>query len=339
MSQYEKVISLPEDKLKHAEPLAQKTDTVSSALALSVIVSFYNLEPDVDRYFRDLKDTLDQLGENYEIILIDDNSEDGTYPKLLRIAQEYRHVKLIKMRSRFGEASAFEAGFKLSMGQKIIFYTTRVRPDVRDLPKLLAKLDQGYDLVIGWRHPRQDSLLNRVISRCFNLITKMISKLPLNDINSGILVMYRDVLEHIQIYGGLNQFIPILAKKQGYRITEEKIAQLPGQFRQSKSFSEYLQRSLDILTVIFLTKYSKKPIHFLGFVGGVLTVFGGIIDLYLFFYRILGYGSIAGRPLLLLGALSLVIGIQMIAMGLIGEMIIFTHAGDIKEYNIETIIE
>jgi hypothetical protein len=130
-----------------------------------------------------------------------------------------------------------------------------------------------------------------------------------------------------------------LAKKQGYKITEEKIAQLPGKFRKSKSISEYLQRSLDILTVIFLTKYSKKPIHLLGFIGGVLTLFGGVINLYLFFYRILGYGSIAGRPLLLLGALSLVIGIQMIAMGLIGEMIIFTHAEDIKEYNIETIIE
>jgi len=339
MSQYEQMIGFQDDKLKETRLRAQQADTAPSAVALSVIVSFYNLEPDVDQYFHDLKETLQLLGQNYEIILIDDNSEDGTYPKLLRIAQQHRHVKLIKMRSRFGEASAFEAGYKLSMGQKIVFYTTRVRPNVRDLPKLLAKLDQGYDLVIGWRNPRRDSVLNRFISRCFNLITKMISKLPLNDINSGILVMHRDVLEHIQIYGGLNQFIPILAKRQGYRITEEKIAQLPGQFRKSKSFSEYLQRSLDILTVIFLTKYSKKPIHFLGFVGGVLMVIGGIIDLYLFFYRILGYGSIAGRPLLLLGALSLVIGIQMIAIGLIGEMIIFTHAGDIKEYNIETIIE
>lgn len=308
-------------------------------IAISAIVTFYSLEQDVEEYFHVLKSTLDSLGKKYEIILIDDNSQDGTYPKLLAIAQQHSNVKLIKMRSKFGEASAFEAGFKLSLGKQIIFYTSRVRPDARDLPKLIAKLSQGYDLVIGWRSPRQDGVLNRFISRTFNFITKVISKLPLNDINSGILVMNRDILENIQIYGGLNQFIPILAKKQGYRITEEKIAQLPGKFRKSRSISEYLQRSLDILTVIFLTKYSKKPIHFLGFVGGILTLFGGAIDLYLFFYRILGFGSIAGRPLLLLGALSLVIGIQMIAMGLIGEMIIFTHAGDIKEYNIETIIE
>ena len=316
---------------------AEKADAQN--VMISAIVTFYNLEHDVDEYFETLKSTLDSLNKKYEIILIDDNSADGTYPKLLKIAQKYRNVKLIKMRSRFGEASAFEAGFKLSLGQKIIFYTTRVRPDASDLPGMLQKVDQGYDLVIGKRFPRRDSILNRFISHAFNFITKMISGLNLKDINSGILVMNRGVLDNIQIYGGLNQFIPILAKKQGYKITEAKIAQLPGKFRKSKSISEYLQRSLDILTVVFLTKYSKKPIHLLGFVGGVLTLFGGIIDLYLFFYRILGYGSIAGRPLLLLGALSLVIGIQMVAMGLIGEMIIFTHAGDIKEYNIETIIE
>jgi len=332
-------MSLEAKILEFPERLQRERQTSSQEVMISAIITFYNLENDVEKYFNMLKSTLDSLNRKYEIILIDDNSEDGTYPKLTTITQKYPNVKLIKMRSRFGEASAFEAGFKLSLGEKIIFYTTRVRPDARDLPGLLAKLEQGYDLVIGWRTPRKDGWLNRIVSQSFNFITKMISGLNLKDINSGILVMDRDVLDNIQIYGGLNQFIPILAKKQGYKITEEKIAQLPGTFRKSKSISEYLQRSLDILTVIFLTKYSKKPIHFLGFVGGVLTVFGGIIDLYLFFYRILGYGSIAGRPLLLLGALSLVIGIQMIAMGLIGEMIIFTHAGDIKEYNIETIIE
>lgn len=327
-------------KIIHEDSAIQSKARIrAQEISLSIIVAFYNIENEVEEYVEKLRTTLDALHRTYEIILVDDNSEDDTYPKLLKIAQKNKHVRLIKMRSCFGEASAFEAGFKLSLGQLILFYTTRVRPDAKDLPKLIARLEQGYDLVVGWRYPRKDGTLNRFISRSFNAMTKMISKLDLNDINSGILVTTRSVLENIQIYGGLNQFIPMLAKKQGYRITEEKIAQLPGSFRKSKSISEYLQRSLDILTVIFLTKYSKKPIHFLGFFGGILTLLGGAIDLYLFFYRLLGYGPIAGRPLLLLGATSLVIGIQMIAMGLIGEMIIFTHAGDIKEYNIEEIIE
>ncbi len=322
-----------------SENVKVEANAVESCIQVSVIVAFYNLEADVDDYFEKLKLTFDNLGKVYEIIFVDDNSEDATYSRLYRIAQENQNVKLIKMRSRFGEASAFEAGFKLSTGEQVIFYTARVRPNAEDLPKLLAKLDEGNDLVVGWRYPRKDWFLNKFISHVFNYITNKISNLKLKDINSGILVMNREVVEDIQIYGGLNQFIPLLAKKQGYKVTEEKIEQLPGKFRKSKSFSEYLQRSLDILTVVFLTKYSKKPIHFLGFVGGVFTLFGGLIEIYLFLYRILGYGPIAGRPLLLLGSLLLVIGIQMVAMGLIGEMIIFTHAGDIKEYNIEEILE
>jgi hypothetical protein len=133
-------------------------------------------------------------------------------------------------------------------------------------------------------------------------------------------------------------FIPVLAARQGYKVAEEQIEQLPGTFRKSVHVAEYIQRLLDIITVIFLTKYSKKPLHFLGFFGMIFTVAGLAMNLYLFVYRILGFGAIAGRPLLLLGALLLVIGLQMISIGLIGEMIIYTHAREIKEYNIETVI-
>ena len=148
----------------------------------------------------------------------------------------------------------------------------------------------------------------------------------------------RDVLENVPLYGDLNNFIPLLALRQGYKVAEEKIEQMPGKFRQSRYVNDYLQRFLDIITVIFLKNYSKKPLHFLGFVGAIFTIIGGGINLYLFVYRILGFGAIAGRPLLLLGALLLVIGIQMISIGLVGEMVIFTHAKDIKEYNIEKIL-
>ncbi len=307
-------------------------------LGISAIVAIQDMEKNVEEYYLTLKSTLENFGEAYEIIFVDDASEDATFNILTRLIADDPKIHLVRMRSSFGEASAFEAGFKMSRGRRIIFYTTRVRPNSRQLPQLLQKMDEGFDLVVGWRFPRKDAWINRFISRIFNNITNKLTNIKLHDINSGILVARREVLENLQIYGGLSQFIPVLANKQGYKIAEEKIEQLGGFFRKSRFMGEYLQRSLDILTVLFLTKYSKKPIHFLGFLGGIFTVVGGLIDLYLFFYRILGYGPIAGRPLLLLGALLLVIGIQMIAMGLIGEMIIFTHAGDIKEYNIEEII-
>jgi len=310
-----------------------------SLLEISAIIAVRNMENEIEEYYHSLKLILDDTGKSYEIILVDDASDDHTYGKMVKMAKGDKRLHLIKMRSPFGESSAFEAGFKLSCGEHIIFYTARVRPNAKQLPSFLKKLDEGYDLVVGWRSPRSDPGINQIISRAFNFIVDKLSNLNLHDVNSGIFVTRRDVLDNLQIYGGLNRFIPVIAQKQGYKIVEEKIEQLKGSFEKSWFLSEYLRRMLDILTVIFLTKYSKKPIHFLGFLGGILTVVGGIIDLYLFFYRILGFGSIAGRPLLLLGALLLVIGVQMIAMGLIGEMIIFTHAGDIKEYNIEEILE
>ncbi|RMF64851.1 MAG: glycosyltransferase, partial [Calditrichaeota bacterium] len=204
---------------------------------------------------------------------------------------------------------------------------------------LVRKLEQGCDLVMGWRHPRKDWPLNQTISRVFNWLIKRVSKIELNDVNSGVFAARRDVLEDVPMYGNLNIFLPILAARKGYVVSDEKIAQLPGEFRKSKYLTEYIQRLLDIVTVIFLTNYSKKPLHFLGFIGLVFALVGGLMNLYLFFYRVFQFGPIAGRPLLLLGALLLVIGIQMISIGLIGEMIIFTHAKEIKEYTIEEILE
>ena len=305
----------------------------------SVIVSLYNNADEAVEFVNSLLDAFQAIDGSFEIALVDDGSDDGTPERLTPIVERSAELKLIRMRSRFGEASAFNVGMKQTSGNVVIYLTSRVRINPQNLLSLIEKLEEGNDLVIGWRHPRRDSKLNQIISRTFNAITCRLAKIDLHDINSGVLVTRREVLEHLDIYGDMNNFIPILAKRQGYKIAEEKIEQLPGKFRKSKYLREYLQRLLDILTVVFLTNYSKKPIHFLGFVGAVFTLIGAGIEFYLFIYRVLALGPIAGRPLLLLGALLLVIGIQLISIGLLGEMIIFTHARDIKEYNIEEIIE
>ena len=247
-------------------------------------------------------------------------------------------IHIVRMRSTFGEAACLDAGLKYSMGDIIVYISGRVNIDPYGIPAFLEKLDGESDLVAGWRSPRRDSVLNRSVSKVFNLLASWFLKRRLHDINSGILVTKREVLNKISFYGDLYNFIPVLAAGQGYKVSEEKIAQLPGSFRNSRYPREYVQRMLDIITVIFLTRYSKKPIHFLGFVGSFFSAAGLAIEVYLFIYRILGMGPIAGRPLLILGALLLVIGIQMISIGLLGEMIIFTHAGDVTEYNIEEII-
>ena len=310
----------------------------AESLKISLIVYLYNFAESVESLYDSAVDAMEGIGEPFELVFVDDGSTDSTYEKLAVIADGDTRVRVVRMRSTFGEASALDAGLRYSKGQRIVYLSGRVRANPKEIPKFIEALSAGEDLVVGWRSPRRDSLLNRWISWIFNRLTSRMSKVRLHDINSGIIVTYRTVLEKISFYGDLYNFIPVLAGQQGYRVSEEKIEQLPGSFRKSRYPKEYLQRLLDIVTVFFLSRYSKKPIHFLGFFGTVFVLGGLGIEIYLFIYRILQMGPIAGRPLLILGALLLVIGIQMISIGLLGEMIIFTHAGEIEDYNIQEII-
>lgn len=314
-------------------------NTLDKTEKISYIVSVYNIEDTVKNLYTSSRKMLARIANSYEMVFVDDGSSDGTYTLLQTIAKNDKQVKIIRMRSPFGEASALEAGLKYSEGKRIIFYGGRIKVPLENIEKLYKKFLQGNDLVVGWRSPRQDSWLNKIVSFLFNILVSVFSGRRLHDVNSGIIVSHRNVFDNISYYGNLYNFIPVLSLQQGYKVAEEKVEQIPGSYRSFRYPKEYVRRMLDIITVFFLTKYSKKPIHFLGFLGTIFIILGMIIELYLFFYRIFLLGPIAGRPLLILGALLLVIGIQMISIGLIGEMIIFTHAGDIKEYNIEEIIE
>jgi len=309
-----------------------------SSLAISTIVVCCNFENEIDAFTENLVKTLDSHKKSYEIVFVEDGSRDTTYEKLTHISNSDSRIKVIKMRSEFGEASAFDAAMQLTRGEKVVYLTTRVKINPEGLPNLIKKLDEDYDLVVGKRFPRRDSKLNQFISGAFNYVVNKLSGASLSDINSGVFVAKKSLLENIPFYGDLNKFLPLLAIRQGYKVTEEEIEQLPAQFRQSKYVNEYLQRILDIVTIFFLLNYSKKPLHFLGFFGAIFAIAGGAINIYLFMYRLF-IGAIAGRPLLLLGTLFFVIGIQMISIGLIGEIIIFTHAKEIKEYNIEKILK
>lgn len=309
-------------------------EKIDTSLILSVSNTIGSIESDVGTALL----ALESMGGSSELVIVDDASKDGTYEKCVELAKNDGRIRVLKMRSSFGEAAALDAGFRHSKGEAIGFLSTRVNVNIAGLPDLFKTLDSGVDLVVGRRHPRRDAVLNRFVSGLFNKMVNKLCQLQLKDINSGVFVTRRSVLEDISVYGDLNHFLPVLATQQGYKVSETIIEQLPGKFRVSRYPNEYIRRFLDIVTVFFLTRYSKKPIHFMGFVGTLFFLAGLIIEIYLFVYRILLLGPIAGRPLLILGALLLVIGMQMISIGLLGEMIIFTHAGDIEEYNIEEII-
>ncbi|MBD3384878.1 glycosyltransferase [candidate division KSB1 bacterium] len=325
------------DSMFFADQISQNFD--KNNLDVSVLISLQNQAGKLIKLHSMLQNMLRDYGETFEIIYIDDGSRDSTFQDLHQICEKTTNVKAIKMRTTFGEASVLEAGLQVARGKKIVFFTSRVHVNPLELIKLLYKLDQGFDVVMGRRHPRRDSLLNRMVSKIFNGITNKFTGIHLHDINSGVMAMRKVVLESVPFYGSLNAFMPVLARRQGFKVTEEKIEQLKGEFAQSLSPKDYIRRLLDLVSVLFLRNYTKKPLHFLGFLGAVFAIIGAAINLYLFVYRILGIGGIAGKPMLLLGAMLFIIGIQMISIGLLGEMIIFTHAKNIKDYNIERIVE
>lgn len=308
-------------------------------IKLSVIVAVQDISEKLEWLNSQLCRVLSSCESTYEIIYVDDGSTDTSWRVLQSLSKQNSFTRIIKLRTAFGESSVLEAALEIARGQNILFYTAGIGVNPSDLIKVIKKLDSDIDVVIGARSPRKDSYINRLVSRLFNFFTNRLTKLHLKDINSGVLATRRDVLEHVPFYGSLNTFIPVMAHNQGYKITEINVEQLSGNYKRSLHPRDYVRRLLDLISVIFLSRYTKKPLHFLGFLGVLFAGIGAIIDVYLFFYRLFGFGGIAGRPVLLLGMVLLVIGLQMIAIGLLGEMIIFTHARDIQEYNIEEIID
>jgi glycosyltransferase involved in cell wall biosynthesis len=318
------------------EKTTKKSNTAQPEV--TVIVAIRDQQGQIQNLHDRLRELWKKRGKVVEIVYVDDGSTDASWREIVELQKADPAIRAIKLRSAFGEASVLDAGFRNSLGRYIVYFTCRVNINPEHLPRLLEKLEQGYDVVMGRRYPRRDSRLNQLVSTIFNRMVSRTLKVRLHDVNSGVLAARREVLENVPFYGSLNPFLPVVASRQGYKIAEEPVEQLTGRFNQSIYPKNYIKRLLDLVSVLFLSKYSKKPLHFLGFVGAIFTLIGAIINIYLFIYRVLGIGGISGKPMLLLGVMLLIIGIQMISIGLLGEIIIFTHASSVKEYNIEEIL-
>jgi glycosyltransferase involved in cell wall biosynthesis len=333
--QMQKTIEVHQQK---SSSMGDENVMAAARVKISAIINISERIEGIDTLYSQLCEFLeDYTSGSFELVFVDNGVGGDKIDFLEEISRKQGNVKLIRLRSVFSESSAIDAGIKASNGEILIYMITRIRIDPHGLKALVERIGDKTDLVVGWRSPRSDSRLNQWVSHAFNRIISYLGELKLHDLSSGVFVAKKEVLRDIQLYGDLDKFIPILAFKQGYKVKEEKIAQLPGTFRNSYYLRDYFHRILDIITIIFLTNYSKKPIHFLGFLGTIFALVGGVLNIYLLVYR-LTQGPIAGRPLLLLGVLLFVIGIQMIAIGLLGEMIIYVHASDIKEYNIEEVV-
>ncbi len=305
---------------------------------LSVIIPLFNEEKSLSSLCKELKSALKSFGKSYEIIFVDDGSKDNSWSVLEKLHAHDEDIKGIQFRKNSGKAAALSAGFKYARGKVIITMDADLQDDSGEIPKFIKKLDEGYDLVSGWRFKRQDPISKTLPSKIFNYLTSMLTGLSIHDFNCGFKAYRKEVVKDIELYGELHRYIPVLAHWKGYEIGEIKVRHHPRAHGKSKYGMVRLFRGFtDLLTVMFLTRYMKKPLHLFGAIGLLLFLLGLIVNIYFVVLWALGRGGWV-RPLLLLGVLLMLIGFQIVSTGLIGEIIVSTRGKTDESYTIKRIL-
>jgi len=294
---------------------------------LSVVIPVYNEEENVEPLIVEIEAALVPLGKSYEIIVVDDGSKDDTFAKLRSIHKCMNRLKVIRLRRNFGQTAALAAGLAHAQGAVVILMDGDAQNDPADIPALLRKLDEGNDLVAGWRYNRQDPFLNRRLpSMIANQLISSTTHVKLHDYGCTLKAMRQDVAKNLRLYGEMHRFIPAIAYERGARIAELKVNHRPRLRGTSKyGITRTLRVVLDLLTVKFLSSYSTRPSHVFGPIGLGSGVLGFVLGLYLTAQKILYGQDIGGRPLLLLAILLIFIGFQFVTMGLLGEMLARTY--------------
>ena len=311
-------------------------------IGLSVVIPVYNEKENISHLYKKLNDVLSDLKMRYEVILIDDGSIDGTYNELLKIHKKNSAFKIIKLRRNFGQTSAMSAGFDHSSGEVIITLDADLQNDPKDIPEILNKLDEGYDIVSGWRKNRQDKAITRRFpSVVANKIISSLTGVYLHDYGCTLKAYRREIIENIELYGEMHRYVPAVASWMGVKVAEIPVTHHSRKFGHSKyGVSRTIRVVLDIITIKFLLSYSQRPIQIFGLVGLLSGSVGFVITTYLIIMRIFFGQGLADRPLFILSIFMIFIGIQLITMGLLAEinMRIYHEAQDKPTYVIKEII-
>ena len=262
---------------------------------------------------------------SWEIVYVDDGSTDDSYGELVRLHDDHSNVRVVRLRRNFGKATALSAGFAVARGETVVTIDADLQDDPAEIPRLLAKLDEGYDLVSGWKCTRRDSFSRRLLSRIYNRATGIVTGVRLHDMNCGLKAYRAEVLRSVRLYGELHRFIPVLAHHRGFRTAELPVNHRERTVGRSRyGIERYARGFFDLLTVAYLGRYRNRPLHFFGGIGMLLGAVGSVILVYLTAIKI-GGASIGGRPLLMLGVLLLVVGVQFFSLGLVGELLTSHH--------------
>ena len=295
---------------------------------LSLIVPVYNEERNLPVLIEAIQNALDPLPYSWEVILVDDGSEDGSLQVLTQLAENSPdHLRVVSFRRNFGQTAAISAGLDKATGEIIVLLDADMQNDPADIPMLLEKLDEGYDLVSGWRKRRQDTYLTRTLpSNLANMLISRVTGVPLHDYGCTLKAYRRDALEGFRLYGEMHRFIPVFAHSVGAKITEVQVNHQPRKFGKTKyGLERTLKVILDLFTVKFLVSYASKPIYLFGGAGLALICGSSAMLFYLFVRRVLSQISVLGSPLFQLAVMLLIMGFQSVLMGLIAELLVRTY--------------
>jgi glycosyltransferase involved in cell wall biosynthesis len=295
---------------------------------LSLIVPVYNEEKNLPLLIEAIQKALDPLPYTWEVVLVDDGSEDSSLQVLTQLAEKSPdRLRVVSFRRNFGQTAAIAAGLDYARGEIVVLLDADMQNDPADIPMLLKKLDEGYDLVSGWRRRRQDAYLTRTLpSNLANMLISRVTGVPLHDYGCTLKAYRREVLEGFRLYGEMHRFIPIFANSVGAKITEVQVNHHPRKFGKSKvGLERTVKVILDLVTVKFLVSYSSKPIYLFGGAGLILILGSGVMLLYLFVRRMLSQISVLGSPLFQVSVMLLIMGFQSVLMGLIAELLVRTY--------------
>jgi glycosyltransferase involved in cell wall biosynthesis len=289
---------------------------------VSVVIPGLNEGESLAELARRVHQAVEPLG-TYELIFVDDGSTDDSWQRIVALHAQYPQIRGVCLRRNFGKAMALTAGFRASRAPILIMMDADLQDDPEDLPRFLEKLREGFDVVVGWKVNRQDPLNRRLLSKVFNGTVSWLTQVRLHDMNCGFKAFRREVIETVPIYGDLFRFIPALASAQGFRISEIPITHHSRKYGRSRyGLERVLRGAFDLVSVLFLIRYSHRPMHLFGFVGLVLGCGGLLINAYLTVLWFEGKG-IGARPLLMLGVLMTLIGVQFASLGLLGEFLAY----------------
>ncbi|MGD0502408.1 MAG: glycosyltransferase [Steroidobacteraceae bacterium] len=311
----------------------------SAAPTVSVIVPVGARKTPLVDLYAEYKSGLESLGMRYEVIFVLDGPHPQYESALLQLVARGEPVSVVSLTRYFGEATALMIGFEHATGSIILTLPAYLQVEGQEIGKLIAALE-GADIAIGYREPRASNLFQTARRRTFHGLLRYVTRLRLRDLGCNVRALKRRVLEEIRLYGDQERFLPVLAERQGFRVAEVAVRQSK-QDRHNEVYRprNYLRGFLDIFNVFFLVRFTKRPLRFFGMIGVATLSLGMIELLYLIVDRVVFHSPLADRPALILASLLIVLGVQIFALGLLGELVIFTHAGGSKDYQVDRVIQ